>query len=144
MNKIYVASSWRNKRQQAIVQRLRSVGHEVYDFRNPESGNTGFHWSEIDPEWQQWTADEYRLALDKPVAQSGFACDFDAMQWADTCVLVLPCGRSAHIEAGWFVGAGRRLLILLDGNPEPELMYKMADHICIDLDEVIVALQDGS
>ncbi len=137
MSKIYVATSWRNERQPAIVERLRSEGHEVYDFRNPAPGDTGFHWSEIDADWEDWSAAWYRCALDHPVARRGFACDRGAMQWADTCVLVLPCGRSAHIEAGWFAGNGRRLLILLDNQPEPELMYKMADHICLDLDEAI-------
>lgn len=55
--KIYVASSWRNKIQPLVVLALREAGHEVYDFRNPAPGNTGFQWSEIDPAWQSWTAE---------------------------------------------------------------------------------------
>jgi hypothetical protein len=31
--KIYVASSWRNERQQDVVKTLRAANHEVYDFR---------------------------------------------------------------------------------------------------------------
>ena len=46
------------------------------------------------------------------------------MKWADACVLVLPCGRSAHLEAGWFVGAGKPLHILQLDREEPELMYR--------------------
>ena len=43
--RIYVASSWRNEaRQQATVHALRGAGHEVYDFRNPAPGDTGFSW----------------------------------------------------------------------------------------------------
>ena len=38
MSKIYVASSWRNPHQPAIVEELRVAGHEVYDFRNPPGG----------------------------------------------------------------------------------------------------------
>lgn len=33
--KIYVASSWRNKHQQALVNELRQMGHDVYDLKNP-------------------------------------------------------------------------------------------------------------
>ena len=55
MSKIYVASSWRNERQPILVEILRANGHEVYDFRNPKEGDNGFHWSEIDEDWQQWT-----------------------------------------------------------------------------------------
>lgn len=46
--RIYVASSWRNKIQPSVVVALREAGHEVYDFRNPREGDTGFHWSDID------------------------------------------------------------------------------------------------
>ena len=35
MAKIYVASSWRNVFQQDVVNILRDLGHEVYDFKNP-------------------------------------------------------------------------------------------------------------
>jgi hypothetical protein len=55
-------------------------------------------------------------------------------------VLVLPCGRSAHLEAGWAKGAGKRLVILLDEQNEPELMYRFADAICLDLDELMRSL----
>lgn len=34
-HKIYVASSWRNKYYPEIVAKLRMMGYEVYDFRNP-------------------------------------------------------------------------------------------------------------
>lgn len=133
--RIYVASSWRNELQPEVVMALRADGPVVYDFKNPRPFNTGFKWSEIDPNWEQWTPAEYRAALDHPVAQRGFASDFDAMKWADTFVLVLPCGRSAHLELGWAAGQGKQTLILLD-KMEPELMVKMVDHICLDLEEV--------
>lgn len=137
--RIYVASSWRNDRQPAVVEALRKCGHMVYDFKNPRPGDNGFHWTEIDGGWQSWTPEQYRDALDHPVAKRGFASDFDAMKWADTFVLVLPCGRSAHLELGWACGQGKQTLILLD-DVEPELMAKMVDHICLDLDEVVEIL----
>ena len=108
---------------------LREAGHAVYDFRNPARGNHGFHWSEIDPHWRGWGCAAYLKALEHPVAGRGFSSDYRAMQWADTGVLVLPSGRSAHIEAGYFNGAGKHLYILLLEPQEPELMYLMADGI---------------
>jgi hypothetical protein len=138
--KIYVASSWRNGDQPGVVNALRQAGHEVYDFRNPAPDDTGFSWAQIDPNWQDWTHAEFREGLKHPLAEHGFRLDFQAMHWADTFVLVMPCGRSAHLELGWAVDAGKRTVILLaDG--EPELMYKMADRICVSLDEVIECLK---
>lgn len=133
--KIYVASSWRNQWQAHVVSSLRDDGHEVYDFKNPRPGDAGFAWSEIDPLWKEWTADQYVAALDHPLAKSGFASDFNAMKWADAFLLVLPCGRSAHLELGWAIGQGRLTMILTRDGEEPELMAKMCDHICTSLDQ---------
>lgn len=139
---IYVASSWRNDFQQEVVKALRKAGHSVYDFKNPRPGENGFHWSEISPDWQSWGSASFRNALTHPIAVSGFASDYQAMMEADTCVLVLPCGRSAHLEAGWFAGRpGKTLIILLASENEPELMYRMADKLCCSIWEVISTLQ---
>jgi hypothetical protein len=141
MARIYAASSWRNQNQPAVVAALREAGHEVYDFRNPFNGRPGFAWSEIDPNWQTWTAAKYReLLTTSPIAAAGYVSDLRAMEWADTCVLILPCGRSAHLEAGWFTGRGKRCLILTQDGEEPELMALLATDICISTHEVIARL----
>lgn len=135
--KIYVASSWRNPHQPDVVEALRDVGHDVYDFRNPEPGDTGFAWSDIDPDWQIWTPEEYIQGLGHPLARRGFGKDYAAMCWADAVVLVQPCGRSAHLELGWAVGAGKLTAILLAVGQEPELMTAMVDHLAVSLDDLI-------
>ena len=131
--RIYVASSWRNQMQPAIVTMLRTAGFEVYDFK----ADDGFSWREIDDNWENWTNEEYIKALDHPRSQSGYKRDFDAMEWADTFVLVQPCGRSAHLELGWACGAGKKTAILLGNAIEPELMAKMADHITDNLIDLL-------
>jgi hypothetical protein len=136
---IYVASSWRNARQPNVVSALRAVGHDVYDFRNPRPGDVGFAWTQIDPDWRLWTPEKFRAALSHPVAADGFRTDYDAMKWATACVLVMPCGRSAHLEAGYFVGARKPLVILLSDG-EPELMYALATAVCTTVEEVRDAL----
>lgn len=144
MTKIYVASSWRNTKQPGVILSLREAGHSVYDFRNPSHGLGGFHWSELDPEWQSWTPAGYKSALlSHPKAAQGFLTDLRAMMWSELCVMVMPCGRSAHLELGWCAGAGKRTIILLSDG-EPELMNLLADDICLDIDEVIVALNGQS
>jgi hypothetical protein len=140
--KIYVASSWRCELQPTVVTELRAAGHEVYDFRNPSEGDNGFHWSEIDADWQGWPPAQYRAALETSIAERGFASDYAGMTWAEACILVLPCGRSAHLEAGWFAGKNKPLHILVLEKCEPELMYKLATSICLTMDELLAAIQD--
>ena len=137
MARIYVASSWRNQYFPEVVTRLREVGHEVYDFRNPPHGGAGFHWTDVDPDAPNWTYAQYAEGLHHPLAERQFQADIDALTWADTCVLVLPCGRSAHTEAGWMAGAGKRVLAYIPEMVEPELMYKLFDAVAGSLDELV-------
>ena len=133
MRRIYVASSWRNPIQQEIVRVLREAGHEVYDFRNPAPGNKGFAWSEVNPDWLKWTPEQFVIDLysGHPAVVRGFAFDKNALDWSDTCVLVLPCGRSAHLEAGYAAGQGKRTIFYLHPDKfEPELMYLLG-HGCV-------------
>jgi cell wall-associated NlpC family hydrolase len=125
--KVYVASSWRCKHQPEAVRELRAAGFEVYDFRNPPgAGATGFSWAEVDPKWQAWTTYGFAQSLQHPRAQAGFWSDMNALMAADAVLLVRPCGASAHLEAGWAVGAGKRLVVWQPEHCEPELMYLMA------------------
>ena len=64
----------------------------------------------------------------------------EALEWADTCVLVLPCGRSAHTEAGWMAGAGKRVIAYIPEMVEPELMYKLFDRVVGNLDDLVKCL----
>lgn len=142
--RIYVASSWRNERHPAVVRALRKAGHEVYDFRNPAPGKAGFAWHQCDPRPPStWSVSNYRNVLASPRAREGFALDMAALRSCDACVLVLPCGRSAHLELGWAAGAGKVGLVLCERLDEPELMYLMCgDAICGSINEVIARLID--
>ncbi len=142
--KVYVASSWRNEHQKSIVEELRKMGFEVYDFKHP-NGEAGFQWSRIEEKWQGWSMEEYGEALKTDYAQFGFNRDFDAMKEADICVLCLPCGRSALLEAGWMKGAGKNVIACIpqDVKIEPELMYGLLDGIAISIQDVEQMLKGG-
>lgn len=139
--KVYVASSWRNETQPTVVELLQREGFEVYDFRQPSNDKPGFRWSDLneDPP-DAWSPQRCIEFLRHPLAVEGFRQDFDAMVSADACVLVLPAGRSANLEAGWFVGRGRPLVVLKDwGNPD--LMYSMATKVVASVAEIPDALR---
>lgn len=137
---VYVASSWRNDVQPRVVAEIRATGIGVYDFKHPADGS-GFHWSEVGlellpPDGMALVGD-YLSVLETPRAIAGFESDFAAMQRADAFVLVLPCGRSAHLELGWVVGAGKPTAILLEDPTVPELMYRMVDFLAPSIEHVV-------
>jgi hypothetical protein len=143
--KIYVASSWRCEYQPIAVEKLRALGHEVYDFRGAGSGwgetdgaDGGFHWSEVDPDWRLWPQNipRYLKALNHPRSVEGFDRDMNALRACDACILVNPCGQSAHAELGWAAGAGKSTAAWCPAIREPDLMLKMADYITADWDSI--------
>lgn len=136
MAKIYVASSWRNNFQQIVVEQLRKAGHGVYDFKNPTKDDHGFHWSQIDENWQNWNPSEYCNGLNHQLAENGFKSGMNAMEWADIFIGVQPFGRSASMEMGWASGKGKSTALFLDTG-EPELMVKMFDFMHWDLNQII-------
>ncbi len=141
MARVYVASSWRNQYFPDVVRSLREAGYEVYDFRNPPSGSGGFRWTDIDPDAPDWSFEQYSEGLRHPKAERQFANDMEALEWADTCVLVLPSGRSAHTEAGWCKGRGMKVIVYIPEMQEPELMYKLFDAVVGTQEDLLQALR---
>lgn len=176
MSRIYLASSWRNPFQPDLVGLLRDWGHAVYDFRHDsrsvganslgyeEPPATAFAWSEMDPDWQDWTPSKYRHLLQTSARSAqGYIGDLRGMEWADTCIMLLPCGNSAHIEAGYMKGRGKRLIIywqhddtvtkaidpatgktIKEWKFEPDLMYLLADNLVMGPLELKKSLNHGN
>lgn len=140
--RLYIASSWRNQHYPSVVEALRNAGFDVYDFRNPGPGEEPFKWEFVGNDWLGWTPEQYREKLKHPRSERQFGNDLRAMESCDACVLVLPCGRSAHTEAGWFAGRGRKVIVLIPEKQEPELMYKLFDGVACNVDEVIAMLSE--
>lgn len=139
----YVASSWRNPYQPALVRALRSAGMQVYDFRNPAPGVTGFAWSEIDPDWMDWMPSEWREALRHPIAVKGYRNDRRGMDNSECCVLVLPSGRSSHMEAAFMAAQGKPVFTLALDHVAPDLMNLLLgppEHLCCSMDDLFDAL----
>jgi len=106
--KIYIASSWKNAPLiRYLAVGLRSAGHEVYDFTSPE--HFVFNMTE--------ESEENKSKVDwiecGKLESTQKACQNDkaGLDWADAVLLLLPCGRSAHLEAGVALGQGKMLVI---------------------------------
>jgi hypothetical protein len=126
--KIYVASSWRNQYQPPVVDYLRGLGHDVYDFRNPPN-KSGFGWEQVNPRHVPGapvSAIEQYAMTNHPIARDGYASDLEALRACDALLYVLPCGRSASWEFGYAMGQGKPCFVLWIGDHEPELMFREA------------------
>ncbi len=135
---IYVAGSMSNRSGVLEVsRRLRSVGHEVFnDWIMPgEEANT--KWQEF----EQAQGRTFLEALYAPHAHNVFQFDKRHLDRADAFVLVLPAGKSGHLELGYVAGKGKPTYILLDGEPEKwDVMYLFAKAVCWDIEALLSAM----
>ena len=122
--KIYIASSWKNEAHVKDLSNLfREWGHEVYCFAEPGEGQHIFEWSNaVTPQ------DDGITCLDTDDSRWAFASDKKHLDWANCCILLNPCGRDAHLEAGYMKGQGKKLYIV-GSFPDGEFsnMYHLAD-----------------
>lgn len=99
---------------------MRKAGHEVFDFTDPENRIVGIdkfvfdgkqfvEWSGKDPNEVDW-----KDFLTWEPSKKAFVVDRSGLDWADTTILLLPSGRSSHLEAGYTVGRGKDLFIFGD------------------------------
>lgn len=140
--KIYLASSWKNEelvRDWASV--LREKGHEVDAFCDTSTGRTVFG-ADKNYNFDDLTAPEF-LKVEK--AQRAYAEDKKWLEWADVCILILPSGKSSHLEAGYAKGQGKKLVIYQNKFPagEWDVMYGFADLISDDPLTIMNFLKGG-
>jgi len=127
--KIYIASSWKNKTWVIdLAEELEKLGFEVDAFCRSSDKRYAFHWSElVDNEDDLKYYDAIEMLADGRTKRA-YREDKKWLDWANVVVMLMPCGRSSHLEAGYAVGQGKRLYIygeFIKG--EFDVMYGFAD-----------------
>lgn len=137
MKVIYLIGSLRNPDVPLIAQNLREWGYEAFDD----------WWSaseDADEWWQQHErlkGRTYSEAINGYHAQNVFEFDKRHLDRADAGVLVMPAGRSGHLELGYLVGNGKPCFVLFDKEPDRfDIMYRFAKAVCFTNNELKEAL----
>lgn len=137
MRKIYLVGSLRNERIPEIAELLRDDGHDVFDDWHGAGPKADDHWREYEINRGR----PYTEAIRGKAASniSGFDCV--NIMASDTVILVLPAGKSGHMELGLAIGAGKKTHILLDKDYERwDVMYALADHVHDNIDTLRITL----
>ena len=135
--KVYVIGSLRNPVVPSIGNRLRDMGFEAFD---------DWHGAgpDADEEWQRYEMERgrpYKEALYGYAAGNVFQFDYRHLNASDMGVLILPAGKSAHLELGYLIGQGKRTYVLFDGEPERwDVMYRFATGVFFSLDAMLAAI----
>ena len=130
---IYLIGALKNPEIPVIGKLLREDGFEVFD-----------DWHEAGPDADSyWQAGEiyrgrsYREALQGHHAKCVFDFDNYHLDRSSMGVLILPAGKSGHLELGYLSGQGKPTFVLFDKEPEKyDVMYKFAEEIFMNLEEM--------
>lgn len=137
---IYIIGSLRNKEVPVIANRLREVNKdwEIFD-----------SWYAPGPHADDYLRDyckgkglSYKETLQDWAATHIFAFDHKHIMRATDVVMVMPCGKSGHLELGVSLGHGKRGYILFNQEPKRiDVMYQFATDIFFNFEELVEELK---
>jgi|SRR3990172_9499701 len=130
---IYLIGSLRNPEVPKVAAYLRSLGHEVIDDWYAAGPEADDYWQK----YEQSRGRTYREALHGLHAAHVFHFDDHHLTRADVGVLLLPAGRSCHIEFGVIRGQKKPGYIVLGGNYDRfDVMYRYATGVVERVEEL--------
>lgn len=107
--KVYLIGSLRNPNVSVVADKIRELGFDVFD-----------DWMAAGPEaddyWKKYEiarGHNYEEALRGHAAKHVFSYDKGHLDASDLGVLLLPAGKSGHLELGYLIGQGKRGYIVL-------------------------------
>lgn len=134
---IYLIGSLRNPLVPKVATHLREEGLDVFDDWYASGPEADDKWRE----YEQQRGRSYREALRSPFARNAFEFDKTHLSAASAVVLILPAGKSAHMELGWSIGRGTPSFILLDSPDRWDMMYQFATDVFESTDVLVAALR---
>lgn len=127
MISVYLIGSLKNPEVPKVAQAIRALGFEVFD-----------DWYAVGPEADDYWRD-YEKAKGHNFAQAlaGYSArhifEFDKHH-IDRCsigILLMPSGKSAHLELGYMAGQDKTTIYCYDQEPERyDIMVQFANHVC--------------
>jgi nucleoside 2-deoxyribosyltransferase len=139
MKSIYVIGSLRNENIPQVGNLLRDNGFDAFD----DWYGAGH---EADDKWRDYEAirgRQHKDALFGYAAKHVFAFDLYHLNRCDLAVLVMPAGKSGHLELGYFVGRGKPAFILFDEVPTRfDVMHQFATEVWTSNQEMIERLKN--
>lgn len=119
--KIYLIGSMRNDGITGLAQQIRALNVEVFDDWMSPGPEADDFWQA----YEKFRGRSYKEAINGHHAKTVFTFDHAHLSQADAVILLMPAGKSAHMELGWAIAKGKRAYVLFDKEPERyDIMYR--------------------
>lgn len=132
MLRIHVLDTVCNELRERVVDALKKAGHEVLSVDMPAPG------------WSDEALSARRNRFFQPETREAFRERFYQLSRSDIVILVQPCLTGAHLEMGYATAMGKRTIILADNDTPATLMHCMCDFYCLNIEEMMKAVDGGS
>lgn len=133
----FIASRWRNKDQVVdLVNKIRQKGKTVYSFFEGDGSYYDLKDSEgkyTPAEFMKKFESTANWFTDKGVKEV-FDVDINALKESETLILLLPAGKSAHVEAGIAYGLDKKLIVIGE-QKEAESSYMIFNEMFPTIDD---------
>lgn len=138
MSKVYIGGSLANPEIVRLTSLLMEAGFDAFSEWFTPGAQADVLWRD----YEMALGFSYREALKRPAAQNTFHFDKKHIDECDVFVMVLPCGKSAHMELGYARGIGKDGIIYMPGEPDRwDVMYNFASAIVMNETELLTALR---
>ncbi|MEX2028541.1 MAG: hypothetical protein WD988_03545 [Candidatus Curtissbacteria bacterium] len=132
----FVSGKWRNRDNVLdLAKKIRKKGYTVYCFLEAVHS---IHRVQDDPEQSMKEFEKLDWRNDTYVKEV-FQNDMEGERASDVLVMLLPAGKSCHIEAGIAYGMGKRC-ILIGEQKEAESLYLIFDESYNSFEEFLKSI----
>lgn len=139
----FIASRWRNKESVLeLTDKIRSKGKSVYSFF--EGDGTNYELKDLG---EKHSPEEFMQEFESipdwttnPAVKEIFEVDMNALRESEIFILLLPAGKSAHVEAGAAYGMGKKCIVIGE-QKETESLYLIFSEFYNSIDEFINSLK---
>jgi len=138
----FIASRWRNKKSVLeLTRKMRDAGKSVYCFI--EGDGTKYELKDLE---EKHEPEEFMQIFESipdwksdPKVKEIFEADINALKNSESLILLLPAGKSAHVEAGVGYGMGKKCIVIGE-QKETESLYLIFDAFYKSIDDFIKSL----
>ena len=132
---IYIIGSLANPEVPVVANKLRKLfpQWEIFDSWYSPGPEADEYWRKYEKE----KGITYKEALKSWAATHIFEFDKFHISRATDVIMVMPAGKSGHLELGWALGQGNRGYVLFNEEPKKwDIMYQFATDVFFDFDEL--------
>ena len=133
----FISSRWRNRdKVLELAKKLRSKGFSVYCFMEEKDNPGTIH---DDPEEVMSKFEALQNWRNDPFVKRIFKRDLKGLTASKCIVVLLPGGKSTHLEAGIGYGLGKEL-VLIGEQKETESLYLIFNEFYNTIDDFIKSI----